>query len=388
PARRPRSPLRGRRAARGRPGVRSRSGRSPRRPSPPSGTPRRCLPLGRARGPRRAPTPRPSSPATRGRPARGRRPRGAVRRPPEPPAPLGGRVPGSGPPPRPPAGCGRPRSRSERPGAPGPRTYREGAGRGRRPRSRRLPGGRGPAKGRPSEGDHGRPERERAPPRAFPERRGRERRPPSRRAWCERRAGDARSRSLLLEERHRAGDRYVAGASTEIAAQVREKLLDRCGLAALAKETDQSDHEPRSTVAALERPRPFEGLLNRAADRVVGHPLDGREGRPFDLVGEGETRERRDPVHQDGAGPAVAAAAPLLRALESEAPADGVEQTLRCRDVLERSRPAVDRERERWGGHRPPFGAAAVLRTARSRSVPTRCLRYSSEARRSVVITR
>ena len=49
---------------------------------------------------------------------------------------------------------------------------------------------------------------------------------------------------------------------------------------------------------------------------------------PGEFVRKDEAGERRSLVDEDGAGPAVAGPAPLLRALESETPSQGVEEAL------------------------------------------------------------
>src|SRR5208282_1859786 len=151
---------------------------------------------------------------------------------------------------------------------------------------------------------------------------------------------------LLREEREGPRDREIPCTTAEVPAQVREQLVDRRRTTALLEETDQGDHEPRSAVAALKGSGALEGVLNDPAVRVVGHALDRRERRPFRLVREREAGEGRHSVHEHRARSTVAAAAPLLRALELEAPAQRVEEALRVGDALERVGPAVDGERE------------------------------------------
>src|SRR6185503_8357296 len=94
-------------------------------------------------------------------------------------------------------------------------------------------------------------------------------------------------------------------------------------------------------VAALEAVLRDEGGLKRVQLVAVGEALDGRHVGAVERHREQQARVRPAPVHEDGAGAALAVVAALLRAGQAEPLAQQVEKG-RARVELERVLLAVD----------------------------------------------
>ena len=86
-----------------------------------------------------------------------------------------------------------------------------------------------------------------------------------------------------------------------------------------------------------------ERLLHRVQGLAVRQPLDGGDVEAVERHGEHKARVRPPPVHEDGAGPALAVVAALLGAREAHPLAQQVEQR-RARIELERVLVTVDPE--------------------------------------------
>ncbi|GAU67125.1 putative short-chain acyl-CoA dehydrogenase [Streptomyces sp. NBRC 110611] len=76
----------------------------------------------------------------------------------------------------------------------------------------------------------------------------------------------------------------------------------------------------------------------------VRQPLDGDDLAALDLSGGDETRTHGHAVEPDGARPALALLAGVLRARQAEPLAQHVQQGLALPDVVGFLRPSVDRE--------------------------------------------
>jgi len=109
----------------------------------------------------------------------------------------------------------------------------------------------------------------------------------------------------------------------------------------LGQHADGRADLPGRAVAALEAVLRDEGGLHGVQRLVGGEALDGRHVDAVQRHGEQQAGVRAAPVHEDGAGAALAVVAALLRTRQAEPLAQQVEQR-GARVELERVLLAVD----------------------------------------------
>src|SRR5438093_724755 len=120
-------------------------------------------------------------------------------------------------------------------------------------------------------------------------------------------------------------DLQIAGAAAEVARGRFRDLLPR-GPPALPQQRGRREQEAGDAVAALGRAQLGEGLLQRMQRGPVGKAFDGRDLATLAFHGQGEAREDRPAVHEDGAGAALPQLAAVLGPGQAELLAQDLEQ--------------------------------------------------------------
>src|ERR671924_1923432 len=131
---------------------------------------------------------------------------------------------------------------------------------------------------------------------------------------------------------HSVEDLRVAGAAAEVAGEgLADLVLARVGMP--LEKRGCRDDEPGSAEAALDSARLDESLLHPVQAPLLAEALDGHDFVPVRLGGEDEARAHELPVQEDGARPALALLAGVLRARQAELLAQREEQALPRPDV-------------------------------------------------------
>src|SRR5215471_9441108 len=168
-------------------------------------------------------------------------------------------------------------------------------------------------------------------------------------------------RSPLHAERRqldRVEDLRVAGAAAEIAGQRHPHLVTaRDGVA--FEESFRGEEDARRAIAALGGAELGESLLQGMEVAAIGHTLDGLDGAPLRLDGQGQAGQHGLAVDEHGAGAALPELASMLGAREPEVFAQDLEERLVDAD---HQLPclAIDRERE-LRLHGPPSSRSLRL---------------------------
>src|SRR5690606_34975955 len=111
-------------------------------------------------------------------------------------------------------------------------------------------------------------------------------------------------------------DLRVARASTQVASERMAYLIPIDRARALTQKVLRAHQDARRAKTTLRRVVAVEGILERVTALGTSHetqPFDGRNLASFGLAREGQASEHRPTIELNGAGPAIALVAALLR---------------------------------------------------------------------------
>src|SRR3712207_308849 len=125
----------------------------------------------------------------------------------------------------------------------------------------------------------------------------------------------------------------VAGAAAEVAGQCLPDL-GVCRIRVSSEQVVGGNYEPGRAEPALHPSGLDERLLNRVEVLAIGYRFDGDDLAALGLAGEHQARADEHAVQVDGAGPALALLAGVLRPGEPEPFAQDVEEALALPDTV------------------------------------------------------
>ena len=170
---------------------------------------------------------------------------------------------------------------------------------------------------------------------------------------------------------HGLDDPAVAGAAAQVAAeQVTDGFV--IGMIGGVRGAHRGQQAGRA-VAALQRVRIAEALLQRGQATLRGEPFDGGDLMPVGTDREGDAGSRRLPVEQDGAGTTNAVFTADMRAAEPQVvPQEVGEQPPYRHRGLHRTPVdgGLDGQLRHGLGRAQVCAHAAIVRKARPTSVP------------------